>query len=130
MRLLLDTHVAIWAVTDSVRLNAKARELIEDSGTQSFVSVASIWEIAIKHGQAKRPNAPPFSAAEATRYFEEAAFTVLPINANHAVAVQSLPRLHSDPFDRLLLAQATWEPMRLVSADAALARYGAIVIPI
>jgi PIN domain nuclease of toxin-antitoxin system len=123
MKLLLDTQIAIWALVDQGRVGERARNLIQDGTNQVFVSVASVWEIAIKYALQKRRGAPPFSGAEALRYFREAGYELLSITAEHVVAVEALPQLHADPFDRLLVAQALQEPMRLVTADEILARY-------
>jgi PIN domain nuclease of toxin-antitoxin system len=125
MRILLDTHVALWAIADSPDLPAEARKLIL-SAADVYVSAASIWEISIKHGLGR--GNMPLSGAEATAYFEEAGYLSLPITAEHAVYVEQLPPHHADPFDRILAAQAICEPMRLVTHDAQLARYSDTVI--
>ena len=121
MNLLLDTHVALWAITDSPRLSVTARELIQSPRASIWVSVASLWEIAIKHSLARGDM--PVAGQEASRYFEAAGYRLLPIEAEHAVAVEKLPRHPQDPFDRLIVAQALVEPMRLLTHDAVLARY-------
>lgn len=126
MRLLLDTHVALWATTEPERLTEAIAEQIEDPGNDVFVSVASLWEIAIKHS--RRPAAMPLSAADARFEFDAAGFAIVDVSASHALAVESLPLIHGDPFDRLLVAQALTEPMRLVTHDAALAAYSDTVI--
>jgi len=125
MRILLDTHVALWAIADSPGLPAEARRLIL-SAADVYISAASIWEISIKHGLGR--GNMPLSGAEATAYFEEAGYLSLPITAEHAVYVEQLPPHHADPFDRILAAQAICEPMRLVTHDAQLARYSDTVI--
>lgn len=116
MRLLLDTHVAIWALTQPEWLSGEILQLLEDSSNQVFVSAVSVLEIAIKFKLKKR-SAPPFSGTEAINYFERANYALLAVSAQHAAAVDELPLLHADPFDRLLVAQALSEPMRLVSRD-------------
>ena len=129
MRLLLDTHVALWAVADDPRLPVKARDLILDPGNMIHVSAASVWEIAIKHALARGgPNDMPVSGQEASGYFEAAGYVLLPISAQHAAGVEALPPLHADPFDRLLISQALIEPLRLVTHDQAIARYGEPII--
>ncbi len=128
MNLLLDTHVALWAITDSPRLPQTARELIQSARTTVWISVASIWEITIKHTLGR--GEMPVSGHAAMRYFRESGYRFLPIEAEHAVAVASLPPHHQDPFDRLLVAQALVEPMRLMSHDALLARYSDTVIEV
>lgn len=125
MRLLLDTHIAIWALVAHPRLSGEARELIVARETQVYVSAATIWEIAIKHGLGK--GGMPFSGEDAIRYFREAGYQSLDVKAEHAAMVERLPRIHSDPFDRLLVAQAIAEPMYLLTHDERLAAYGPAV---
>jgi PIN domain nuclease of toxin-antitoxin system len=121
VNLLLDTHVALWAITDSPKLPAAARDLILAPTSTVFVSTASVWEIGIKHALARGDM--PVSGSAALGYFREAGYRVLPIEAEHAVAVETLPLHHQDPFDRLLVAQALTEPLRLVTHDRQVARY-------
>ena len=121
MNLLLDTHVALWAITDSPKLPPKAKELIASPKTNVWISTASIWEIAIKHSLSRGDM--PISGHEALRYFSESGYRQLPIEAEHAVAVEDLPAHHNDPFDRILVAQALVEPMRLMTHDALVALY-------
>jgi PIN domain nuclease of toxin-antitoxin system len=129
MRLLLDTHVALWAITDNPNLPAKARELVADPANLVTVSVASIWEISIKHALARgRPNDMPISGAEATSYFRSAGYILLNISPEHAAAVEHLPHLHADPFDRMLVAQALAEPLRLLTHDLKVAAYSDSII--
>lgn len=125
MRLLLDSHIAVWALTNDRRLSAAARELLLDEGSEIWVSAATVWEIAVKHGL--RRGAMPFSGKDATRYFRDAGYRLLDIRAEHAAAVEQLPPIHADPFDRLLIAQAVVEPLHFVTHDALLARYGELV---
>jgi PIN domain nuclease of toxin-antitoxin system len=122
MRLLLDTHVFIWSVTASRQLKPQARARLA-AAERVFVSAASIWEIAIKVRLGKiEGDAQSFAAAIGASGIEE-----LPVAAAHAAAVARLPPHHADPFDRLLLAQAFIEPLRLVTADRALAAYGGAI---
>ena len=120
MRLLLDTHIALWAIVDDPRLAGAARELIEAPSNDVAVSAASLWEIAIKH--ALRRGDMPVSAADALGWFRAAGYVLLDITAEHAAAVETLPPIHADPFDRLLVAQARHEPLRLITHDATVAR--------
>jgi PIN domain nuclease of toxin-antitoxin system len=129
VRLLLDTHVAIWALTAPELLAAQARALIADPANDIFVSAVSILEIAIKHHLGKR-SAPPFSGSAALAYFREAGYELLAISAEHAAGVEALPHHHADPFDRLLVAQALTEPLRLITHDAKVAAYSDSIIPI
>jgi PIN domain nuclease of toxin-antitoxin system len=126
VRLLLDTHIALWALVDSPRLPAKARLLILAPDNEVVVSAASVWEIAIKHGLAKKNM--PVSGAEAKSWFTRAGYTLLPVTADHAALVEELPPHHADPFDRILVAQALDEPLRLVTHDPTVARYSDTVI--
>jgi PIN domain nuclease of toxin-antitoxin system len=122
MRLLLDTHVFIWSVMDSRQLKAATRGHLA-SAEVVYISAASIWEIAIKTRLGKMTgDVEAFAAA-----IDASGFRELPVTAQHAAAVAKLPLHHSDPFDRLLLAQAFLEPLRLVTADKALIVYGGAV---
>lgn len=126
MNLLLDTHIALWAITDSEKLTQKARDLIESPRATVWVSSATIWEIAIKHSMGRGDM--PVSGKDALRYFNESGYRLLPIEAEHAVAVEELPAHHHDPFDRILVAQSLVEPMRLVTHDSLVARYSDTII--
>lgn len=126
MNLLLDTHVALWAITDSPRLLPKARAILESPRTTIWVSAATIWEIAIKHGLGRGDM--PVSGQDALRYFQASGYRLLPIEPEHAAAVQDLAAHHADPFDRILVAQALIEPMRLMTHDPVVARYSDTVI--
>jgi len=100
--------------------------LIEDPANQVLVSAATVWEIAIKHALARTDM--PISGAEALDWFRLAGYDLLPISPEHAAAVERLPNHHRDPFDRLLVAQAQTEPLRLLSRDPLVIRYGEAVI--
>ncbi|MBV6273382.1 type II toxin-antitoxin system VapC family toxin [Alcaligenaceae bacterium CGII-47] len=128
MNLLLDTHVALWAITDSLRLSQTARDLIQSPKTTVWVSVASIWEIAIKHSLERGDM--PVSSRDAARYFHESGYRLVAIEAEHVVAVEGLPTHHQDPFDRILVAQALIEPMRLMTHDPLVALYSDTIIKI
>lgn len=128
MRILLDTHIILWAVTDSPKLPAAAREMIQDGHNQIYFSAASIWEVAIKHALA--PEQLPVSSADLLKYVEQSGYAELPISAEHATAVERLPPVHKDPFDRILVAQACAEPMRLITQDRTLEKYGSSVFPV
>lgn len=123
MRLLLDTHVYLWVVIADPRLSAKAREKIENA-EQVFVSAASIWEIGIK-AQLGKVEADPDQLVAA---IGQSGFAELSVRAVHGAAAARLPLHHRDPFDRLLVAQALTEPLFLLTADAALASYGDVVV--
>jgi PIN domain nuclease of toxin-antitoxin system len=128
LNLLLDTHIALWAITDNPRLSQQARQLIEAPTTNVWVSAASVWEIAIKHSLGRGDM--PVSSEDALHYFLDSGFQILPIEAEHTVAVESMPGHHQDPFDRILVAQAMTEPMRLMTHDATIALYSDIIIKV
>jgi len=123
---LLDTHVALWAITDSPRLSTRARALIEDPNATIWVSAASLWEISIKHDLGR--GEMPVSGPDALAFFQEAGLRILSIAAEHVVAVAALPPHHQDPFDRILVAQAQVEPMHLITHDALVAKYDPAII--
>ena len=124
MKVLLDTHVFIWADSDSKRLSATARGYFTDPDWEICVSVVSIWEMAIKSAVGKMPLRASLSVilAESVAANE---MTVLPITIDHVLRVQSLPAIHGDPFDRLLVAQALAEDAVLLTADPQVRRYPA-----
>ena len=128
LNLLLDTHVALWAITDSPKLSKKARELIESPKSSVWISAATVWEIAIKHGLGRGDM--PVSSQDALRYFQESGYRFLPVEPEHAAAVEDPPTHHGDPFDRILVAQAIIEPMRLITHDPVVARYSDAIIEI
>ncbi len=128
MNLLLDTHVALWAITDSPKLPQKARELIESTRSLVWISSATVWEIAIKHSLGRGDM--PVSSQDAVRYFRESGYRFLAIEPEHAAAIEDLPAHHGDPFDRILVAQALVEPMRLITHDPIVARYNDTIIEI
>ncbi len=123
MRLLLDTHIFLWAMAGSPQLKAPARKLIE-SADEVYISAASIWEIAIKVRLGKLKADP----AELAAAIEPSGFRELAVKASHAAGVSQLEALHNDSFDRLLVAQALAEPLRLVTADGLLAGYSNLVV--
>ena len=122
MRLLLDTHVAIWSLTAIHRLPVDIRHMLASRSNDVLVSAASIWEIAIKF-RLGRKDSPPFDAEEAIRHFTNVGYDFLDISVAHTAAVGHLNTPHADPFDRLLIAQAITEPLTLVTRDRNLAAY-------
>ena len=126
MNLLLDTHIALWAITGSARLPKRALKAIEDPSAQAWVSVVSLWEIAIKHSRKRLA----VSAEEAVSVFQDSGFRILSLEPVHTVTLESLPSHHQDPFDRMLVAQAISEPMRLVTADSVLVQYSQLVFKV
>jgi PIN domain nuclease of toxin-antitoxin system len=127
VRLLLDTHVAVWSITESHRIPRNIHDLISDPQNEAYVSAATIWEIAVKHMLGKR-SATPFSGEEAIGHFANASYTIIDVTARHAAAVERYRLDHADPFDRLILAQAKAEPMRLITKDSKLIDYSDTVI--
>ena len=117
-RILLDTHLLLWAVAEPRKLPPGARRRIEVADV--FVSAASLWEVSITAALGKLAADP----AELLAEIEPAGFTLLPITGEHAAAVAKLPAVHADPFDRMLVAQAKTEPLLLLTNDAVLAAYG------
>jgi PIN domain nuclease of toxin-antitoxin system len=123
MRLLLDTHVFLWAVAGSPLLKPATRRFIEDAD-EVYVSAASIWEVAIK----ARLGKIDADAQELAAAIDASGFLELPVSAAHAAGVARLALHHHDPFDRLLVAQALAEPLKLLTADAVLAKYSDVVV--
>ena len=121
MILLLDTHVLLWAAGASPRLPADACALIEDPENELVFSAASLWEVAIKRGLGRQE----FSADPRLlrRGLLENGYVELPVTGAHAAAVDLLPPIHKDPFDRILIAQAQLEGLTLLTADEVVARY-------
>ena len=122
MKLLLDTHVLLWAAAEeSGRLPTSTRALVEDQDNQLFFSPISIWEVAIKGGKGRSDFiADPFLLR---RNLLENDYWELAVLGNHAAAVSVLPPIHKDPFDRILIAQAQVEGLTLLTADKTIARY-------
>ena len=121
MKLLLDTHVLLWAAGTPERVPAAARRLISDAGNTLLFSAASLWEIAIKRSLGRADF--EVDARVLRRGLLDNGYEELPITSEHAVFIDSLPDLHKDPFDRILVAQATVEGITLLTADAVLAQY-------
>ncbi len=126
MKILLDTHIAIWSVLDSEKLSDKAREIILDTDNEIYYSAASVWEITIKH--MAHPEIFLFSGAHLEKGCEENGFQSLPIYNKHAAELETLVRPqnappHKDPFDRMLLAQAKSEGMKFLTHDTLIPYY-------
>ena len=121
MKLLLDTHLLIWAAIGSDRLSAKARKSIEDPINELYFSAASLWEIAIKNGLGRADF--QVDARVLRRALLDNGYQELPITGAHTVSIESLPPIHKDPFDRILVAQATAEGITLLTSDVLVAKY-------
>lgn len=122
MRVLLDTNVLLWTLAGHSRI-APVRDLILDDATEVFVSTASLWEIAIKAGLGKLDA----DVVEVRGALADSGFQELPVLGEHTEYLQRLAPIHRDPFDRLLVAQAMAEPMRLLTGDATLQGYSELV---
>lgn len=125
MKLLLDTHLLIWAAESIERLPTGARVLMANPENELLFSVASIWEVAIKRGL----NRPDFQidARMLRRGLIDNGYRELPILSEHVVAIDALPPIHKDPFDRLLIAQARVEGILLLTDDTTVAQYQGLV---
>lgn len=123
MRVLLDTHILLWTLSDDPRLSSKARKLIENAA-EIYVSAATFWEMAIKVGLGKLK----VDLDDIREYCLESGFVELPITSEHAIAVKDLEHHHKDPFDRLIVAAAISEPMRLITADPQVVQYTTLAI--
>jgi PIN domain nuclease of toxin-antitoxin system len=121
VKLLLDTHLLLWAAGEPERPLAAARELIDSAENQPMFSAASLWEVAIKSGL----GGDDFrvDARLLRRGLLDNGYDEMPITGEHAVAVAALPPIHKDPFDRLLVAQSAIEGILLLTTDTAVARY-------
>jgi PIN domain nuclease of toxin-antitoxin system len=121
MKLLLDTHLLLWAAGAPRRLSKQARGFIDNPGNELFFSPASLWEVVIKRGLGR----PDFKvdARLLRRGLLDNGYGELPIVSDHVVAIESLPSIHKDPFDRVLVAQATVEGITLLTTDSLLLQY-------
>ena len=123
MRVLLDTHIFLWSVMGNPALKAPVRRMMEEAD-QVYVSAASIWEIAIK----ARLGKIEADADALVDEIDQVGFLDLPVRLKHAAGVAKLPLYHTDPFDRLLIAQAIAEPLKLLTVDTVLAQYSDMVM--
>jgi PIN domain nuclease of toxin-antitoxin system len=121
VKLLLDTHLLLWAAGRADRLSAEARSLIEAEENELFFSAANLWEIVIKRGLGREDF--KVDARLLRRGLLDNGYSELPVGSEHVVAIEGLPPIHKDPFDRILLAQAQVEGITLVTADPTLAQY-------
>ncbi|NEN75021.1 type II toxin-antitoxin system VapC family toxin [Pelistega sp. NLN82] len=126
MKYLLDTHILLWAATNSPKLSQVARDIINDDTNDLYFSAASIWEIAIKTSLGK----PEFNVNSALlrRLLLDNGYHELIINSHHATATETLLDIHKDPFDRMLIAQSQTEGITLLSADEKVIAYGHTVM--
>ena len=122
MRALLDTHAFLWFINDDPRLSERALEVISDGANELLFSAASGWEIAIKAGLGKL-EVPGDTTTYLRDQLSRNAVEILPVYLDHALHVQDLPPLHSDPFDRLIVSQAIRESVPMISADPQISLY-------
>jgi PIN domain nuclease of toxin-antitoxin system len=118
---LLDTHTAIWSFSDDKRLSLRAEQIILDSSNNISISIASVWELAIKIGIGKMKF--PGNSANFVRVAEDNDFLVIPIEPSYLTVLESLPPIHRDPFDRIIIATAIVEQMTIITADESITRY-------
>ncbi len=133
MRLLLDTQVALFALADPEKLTAQAHDLIADERNAIFVSAVSLWEISLKHATATAParaGAMPIGAERAADLFQRAGYDILDLTSRHVLYAETLSGGHPDPLDRLIVAQALSEPMRLLTHDPRVAAYSDAIIQV
>lgn len=123
MRILLDTHVLLWWLSGNESLSVPARAVIADAESETFVSAASAWEIAIKYKQGRLPTAASF-AGDIEGTIGRHGFSAIPITVRHGELAGGLPLHHKDPFDRMLIAQAQAERLPLISNERLFDRYG------
>lgn len=121
MKFLLDTHLLLWAAGMPERLPSRMRAMLDRSDTEPMVSVASLWEVAIKSGLGREDFR--VDVALLRRGLLEHGYEELPVSGAHATAVSRLPNIHKDPFDRILIAQAQLEEVTFVTVDAIVAQY-------
>jgi PIN domain nuclease of toxin-antitoxin system len=124
LRLLLDTHVLIWAISDPGRLSIGTQRAIASRENEVFVSVVSPWEIAIKKSRHRLED--PLALEPV---LEESEFELLPVLLRHTRAIESMPHHHRDPFDRMLVAQAVVDGLTIVTADRKLTKYQVALLP-
>ncbi len=127
MKILIDTHIAIWAVLNDPKLPERAKTIILDEANEIFYSTASVWEITIKH--MLHPDRIRISGSLLAKGCEDSGYTVLPVFNKHVSALETLKRLesaprHNDPFDRIMLAQAKAENLMFLTHDSSIPYYG------
>jgi PIN domain nuclease of toxin-antitoxin system len=121
LNLLVDTHLLLWAAVEPHKLSRTARRTLEDAGAQLWFSAATLWEVAIKYGLGRDDFR--VSPRQLRRGLIDHGWRELAVSSGHAVAIEDLPPIHKDPFDRMLLAQAHVEGLTLITSDEIVARY-------
>ncbi|MCY1664913.1 type II toxin-antitoxin system VapC family toxin [Rhizobium sp. SL86] len=121
MKVLLDSHILVWSAAQTNKLSAQTRAFLEDPDNVLFFSSASLWELSVKHALGKGDI--PVHPRILYQALQEQDFYELPLTSQHTFVLETLPPIHKDPFDRILIAQATSEDMLLLTSDATIARY-------
>ena len=121
MKLLIDTHILLWFQAGDAALPKAAEQAIRSEANEAFVSIVTFWEIGLKYSIGKLPLRIPLDAFFAT--ITEAPFQILPLKSPHIVAASALPLHHRDPFDRMLIAQARYEGMHIITVDTQFKAY-------
>lgn len=129
MRVLLDTQAFLWIAGDWRRVRPSAQRVFEDLETELYLSVASVWEIAIKSGLG-RLSLPTAPTVYVPRRIADFGISVLDIRMDHALSVYSLPMYHADPFDRIIIAQAQLEELTVATSDGIFRQYNVDLLPI
>jgi PIN domain nuclease of toxin-antitoxin system len=127
VKILIDTHVFLWWITDTGPLSKRARNIFEEGSNRLFLSVASAWEMAIKWSLGKLTLSEPFEIFLPDQLSQNA-IELLPVQLNHVLRVSSLPKIHRDPFDRLLVAQGIAEDLPILTNDTKIKSYAAKTI--
>jgi PIN domain nuclease of toxin-antitoxin system len=125
MNLLLDTHAVIWYITDDFRLPNRTRALLEDTGNDCYISIATLWEIAIKSSLGRLELNTELK--EIFTIIDKTGFELLPITASHILANADLPHYHHDPFDRIIIAQSIEENLTVITKDEKFGSYEASI---
>lgn len=128
MKFLLDTHIILWAAGEPEKLSESARDMLNDYRNSLYFSVASLWEIVIKRGVGRADF--KVDAHRLRKMLILNGYTELPITSEHVLRVETLPEIHKDPFDRILIAQARSEAMLLLTVDAFVIEYGEGILPV
>ena len=128
MKLLLDTHIILWAAGEPEKLSESARNMLNDYRNSLFFSAASLWEIVIKRGVGRADF--KVDAHRLRKMLILNGYIELPITSEHVLRVETLPEIHKDPFDRILIAQARSEAMLLLTVDAFVIEYGEAILPV
>jgi len=128
MKLLLDTHIILWAAGEPEKLSESARNMLNDYRNSLYFSAASLWEIVIKRGVGRADF--KVDAHRLRKMLILNGYIELPITSEHVLRVETLPEIHKDPFDRILIAQARSEAMLLLTVDAFIIEYGEAILPV